>query len=176
MVQGCPTNSCHTWTWGSPPPPLKVSRGHMGNMHHSIWSNAERRDNGGWTSHRSCLSTASSLYVLLSLFKVQLIQSTFTPFCLFGKTVTLYAFAVTPTENFENHLAFHRCQKCFHSDGTDLSRFEFCCPHVMGLSFFCALRFSRKCDATTVQKTENRALIAGAKNLFLLRHASLRAK
>ncbi len=26
---------------------------------HSIWSNVERRDKGGWISHRSCLSTAS---------------------------------------------------------------------------------------------------------------------
>ncbi len=55
---------------GTPPlPPLKVSRGHMGNiqcthmggMHCSIWSDAETRDKWGWTSHRSCLSTASSL-------------------------------------------------------------------------------------------------------------------
>ena len=29
-------------------------------MHYSIWSDVETRDKGGWTSHHSCLSTASS--------------------------------------------------------------------------------------------------------------------
>ncbi len=61
-----------------PPPPLKVSRGHVGNIQKKNtcgrWAgchrphvtlgpltNAETRDKGGgWTSHRSCLSTASS--------------------------------------------------------------------------------------------------------------------
>ena len=47
-----------------PHPPLNVSKGHLGHlsaMYCSIWSDGETRDKGEWTSHRSCLSTASSL-------------------------------------------------------------------------------------------------------------------
>ena len=29
---------------------------------HSIWSDVERRDKGGWTSHRSCLNTVSGYH------------------------------------------------------------------------------------------------------------------
>ena len=52
-------SSCHTWTW-DPPTHWRSPNGHVGNMCYSIWSNVETRDKGGWTSHRSCLSTASS--------------------------------------------------------------------------------------------------------------------
>ncbi len=38
------------------PPPLKVSRGHMGNTQYTHMG-------GGWTSHHSCLSTASGFMV-----------------------------------------------------------------------------------------------------------------
>ncbi len=31
---------------------------------HSIWSDVERREKGGWTSHRSCLSNASGFALL----------------------------------------------------------------------------------------------------------------
>ena len=41
-------------------PPLKVSKDQLGQIQCTpIWSDAETRDKGGWTSHRSCLSTAS---------------------------------------------------------------------------------------------------------------------
>ncbi len=33
--------------------------GGLDEMHYSIWSDVETRDKGGWTSHRSCLSTVS---------------------------------------------------------------------------------------------------------------------
>ena len=54
--------SCHTWTW-DPRPPLKVSKGHIGNMCPKctvqfgvMW---KQETKGGGTSHHSSLSTAS---------------------------------------------------------------------------------------------------------------------
>ena len=80
-----PRTSCHhTLDLGPPPPPLKVPKGHMGNIqcihmggglnvpgpHVTLWTwdpppppahDTMVGPMRGWTSHRSCLSTASSL-------------------------------------------------------------------------------------------------------------------
>ncbi len=63
---------------GDPPPLLKVSKGNLGRnreyMDCSILSDAETRDKEGWTSHRSCLSTASGFQIAVIAVKFESAQ------------------------------------------------------------------------------------------------------